>query len=218
MHRPGNVSCTYGEEKYCYEVPPKYDGVCIAFRQNKLAELLIATEGIFCDKSHIQSIDYGDAKLKSLLNEWLKEAAAKSYELSKDPDQSQSIIPPLQITRTTVMDFKKSLVVPTLEFMKRVEAYSPFYKHEFWHEENEVRASLLISKGSLKKYNNISQYADGSKYCDIQITPDCIDHIILGPEFTEDSLAKIELCDDYKLRFSNFRLIKSIGTGVIRNC
>lgn len=217
MHRPGNQRCTYGEEKYCYEVSPKYNGVCIAFRLDKLTELLATTEGAYCDKAYIQAIDYGDAKLKCLLNEWLKEAAFKSYELSKDPDQSQSIIPSLQITRTTAIDFKKSLVIPAMEFMRKVEAYSPFYKHEFWHEEMEVRASLLIANGHLARYKNILQLDDESKYCDIQITPDCIDHIILGPEFGDDSFREIKQHKNFQLDFSDFELKKSAGTGVIRN-
>lgn len=217
MHRPGNQKCTHGEEKYCYETPAKYNGVCIAFRQDKLKELLEAEEGVSCDKTHIQAIDYDENKLKALINKWLKEAAYKSYELSKDPDQSQSIIPSLQITRKTVLDFKKSLVVPSLEFLQNVEAYSPFYKHEFWREENEVRASLLVTNGHLEKYK-IQQSADRAKFRDISIVPDCIDHIILGPEFDDVSFSKIKQHTDYKLDLLSFKLKKSIGTGVIRNC
>ena len=77
----------------------KYDGVCIAFRQERLEEVLHGTEGIKCDKTNIMPILYGDAKIKSVLNEWMKEALHKSIELSKDPDQSQDIIPPIPITR-----------------------------------------------------------------------------------------------------------------------
>lgn len=216
MHRPGNQKCPHGEDKYCYEAVSKYDGVCIAFRQDKLEKLLQSVEGIKFDKAHVRSIAYGDAKIKCLLNEWLKEAAYKSIVLGKEEDQSQNIVPPIPVIGDTYMYLKKSLVVPTLEFMQNVEAYSPFFKHEFWHEEAEVRASLLVSNTSLKKYS-ISEYSDGTKYYDLEISPDCIDHIILGPEFDEHSFEDIDHHTEYKFKFRNFELRQSLGTGVIRN-
>ena len=216
MHRPGNQRCPHGEDKYCYEASAKYDGVCIAFRRDRLTEFLHSVEGANCDTTHIQSILYGDAKIKILLNEWLKEAARKSIELSKDDDQSQDIIPTMHVIGSITMDFKKSLVIPVLEFMKKVEAYSPFFKHQFWHEEAEVRAALLISNASLAKFD-ISEYDDGTKYYDIEIPADCIDHIILGPEFDEQSFKEIDRHPEYKFRFRDYELRKSLGTGVIRN-
>lgn len=177
MHRPGNQKCFYGEDKYCYEAVSKYDGVCIAFKRDKLEEFLHTEEGEKYDKSYIQSIAYGDAKIKILLNEWLKEAAYKSIMLGKDEDQSQDIIPPIHVIGDTYMYLKKSLVIPTLEFMQNVEEYSPFFKHAFWHEEDEVRASLLISNANLSKYD-VSEYADGIKYYDLEIPTDCIDGTI----------------------------------------
>lgn len=216
MHRPGNLKCPHGEEKYCYEAASKYDGVCIAFNRDKLEEFLHSEEGKKYDKSHVQSIAYGNIKIKNILNEWLKEAAHKSIVLGKDEDQSQDIIPPIPVIGDTHMCLKKSLVIPMLEFMQTVEAYSPFFKHAFWHEEAEVRASLLISNASLSKYD-ILEYADGVKYYDLEIPADCIDHIILGPEFDLQSFAEIDTHPEYKLRFRNFELKKSLGTGVIRN-
>ena len=216
MHRPGNQKCSYGEDRYCYEAASKYDGVCIAFKRDKLEVFLHTEEGKKYDKSHIQSIAYGDAKIKILLNEWLKEAAQKSIALGKDDDQSQDIIPPIPVIGDTYMCLKKSLVIPALEFMQKVEAYSPFFKHAFWHEEAEVRASLLISNASLSKYD-ISEYADGVKYYDLEIPADCIDHIILGPEFDSHSFAEIDTHTEYKLHFRDFQLQTSLGTGVIRN-
>lgn len=217
MHRPGNQKCPYGDEKYCFESSTKYNGVCIAFRQDKLQQLLQTSEGIFCDKTHIQAIDYGDQRIRILLNNWLKEAVSEMWALSKDPDQSQNIIPTIPVTSKTGLDLKKSLVIPMLHFMQKVEAYSPFYKHEFWNEEKEIRASLLITNGRLANYKDISQYDDGSKYCDISITPDCIDHFILGPEFDDQNLSEIKQHTEYKLNICDFELKNSLGTGVIRN-
>lgn len=216
MHRPGNQKCPHGEEKYCYEAATKYNGVCIAFRQDRLSEYLSSVEGVNCDRTHVQPIIYGDTKIKIILNEWLKEAARKSIELSKDDDQSQDIIPTMPVIGNIIMDLKKSLVIPVMEFMKKVEAYSPFFKHEFWHEEAEVRAALLISNASLPNFC-ISEYDDGTKYYDMEIPADCIDHIILGPEFDEISFAEIDSHPEYKFRFRDYELRKSLGTGVIRN-
>ncbi|MBR2403435.1 MAG: DUF2971 domain-containing protein [Lachnospiraceae bacterium] len=216
MHRPGNLKCPHGENKYCYEATSKYDGVCIAFKKDILEEFLHSQEGEKYDKSHMQSISYGDEKIKIFLNEWLKEAAYKSIMLGKDEDQSQDIIPPIPVIGDTYMCLKKSLVIPTLEFMQNVEAYSPFFKHAFWHEEAEVRASLLISNASLPKYD-VLEYVDGTKYYDLEIPADCIDHIILGPEFDSQSFAEIDTHTEYKLHFRNFELRTSLGTGVIRN-
>ena len=216
MHRPGTLKCPHGENKYCYEAATKYDGVCIAFKKDKLEEFLHSQEGEKYDKSHIQSISYGDEKIKILLNEWLKEAAYKSITLGKDEDQSQDIIPPIQVIGDTYMCLKKSLVIPALEFMQNVEAYSPFFKHAFWHEEEEVRASLLISNASLPKYD-VLEYVDGTIYYDLEIPADCIDHIILGPEFDSHSFTEIDTHIEYKLHFRDFELRTSLGTGVIRN-
>lgn len=216
MHRPGNQKCSYGEDKYCYEATSKYNGVCIAFKQNSLKTFLHTEEGKKYDKSYLQSIVYGNTKIKILLNEWLKEAAFKSIMLGKDEDQSQDIIPPLHVIGDKYIYFKKSLVIPTLEFMQNVEAYSPFFKHEFWHEEEEVRASLLISDTNSSKYD-VLEYADGTKYYDLEIPADCINHIILGPEFDSRSFEIIDAHPEYKFHLRDFALRTSLGTGVIRN-
>lgn len=213
MHRPGNQKCPYGDEKYCFESSTKYNGVCIAFRQDKLQQLLQKSEGVFCDKTHIQAIDYGDQRIRIWLNNWLKEAVSEMWALSKDPDQSQNIIPTIPVTSKTGLDLRKSLVIPMLHFMQKVEAYSPFYKHEFWNEEKEVRASLLITNGRLPNYKDISQCDDGSKYCDISITPDCIDHFILGPEFDDQNLSEIKQHTEYKLNICDFELKKFSWNG-----
>ena len=194
----------------------KYNGVCIAFRQDRLSEYLRSVEGLNCDRTHVQPIVYGDSKIKILLNEWLKEAARKSIELSKEDDQSQDIIPTMPVIGTLTMDLKKCLVIPVMDFMKKVEAYSPFFKHEFWHEEAEIRAALLISNASLSRFD-ISEYDGGVKYYDVEISADCIDHIILGPEFDESSFAEIDSHPEYKFKFRDYELRKSLGTGVIRN-
>ena len=216
MHRPGTQKCPHGEEKYCYDVVPKYNGVCIAFRQDRLEDFLHSVEGIDCNKTYVQSIIYGDARIKILLNKWLKEATHKSIELSEDDNQSQDIIPSIPVFGSISMNLKKSLVIPVLEFMKKVEIYSPFFKNAFWHEEAEVRAVLKVSNASLTKFD-ISEYDDGTKYCDIEIPADCIDHIILGPEFDARLFDEIDCHTEYKFKIRDFDLRESLGTGVIRS-
>ena len=216
MHRPGNEKCPYGKERYCYTAATKYDGVCIAFHQDRLAEFLHSVEGTNCDRAYVKPILYGDEKMKALLNKWLKEAIQKSNELNKDVDQSQDIIPTIPIIGKNALDFKKPLVIPVVEFIQKVDECSPFFKHEFWKEEAEVRAALLISNASLPKFN-ISEFDDGTMYYDMEIPANCIDHIILGPEFDEVSFEEIDCHPEYKFRFRDYELRKSMGTGVIRN-
>ena len=73
-----------------------------------------------------------------------------------------------------------------------------------------------MTNRNLSKYN-ISEYDDGIRYVDLEITPDCIDHIITGPEFDDQSLWAISQHTEYKLRFADFEIRESLGTGVIRN-
>lgn len=216
MHRPGNQKCSYGEEKYCYDSSAKYDGVCLAFRKDMLSKILSKEVGVSCDNSSLRPIEYGTAKSKSYINDWLKDAVSYSMQLSKDEDQSQNIIAPIAITRSKEISLKKSLVYPVIDFLKKVDAYSPFLKHEFWKEEAEVRALLQVNNGNLSKYN-ISEYDDGIRYYDMEITEDCIDHIILGPEFDSNSFEEIEQHTDYKFKFKDFKLKESLGKGIIRN-
>ena len=56
MHRPGNTKCLYGSDKYCYDIPPKYNGVCIAFKQNKLQKMLDNEIGKNYDNAFLQDL------------------------------------------------------------------------------------------------------------------------------------------------------------------
>ena len=78
---------------------------------------------------------------------WFKEACEQVYELKRDPDQSQDIIPSIVVSRITIRQFelKKCLVKPMSELIGKIDAFPPFFKHEFWKEE-EVRASLCFPK------------------------------------------------------------------------
>jgi hypothetical protein len=52
---------------------------------------------------------------------------------------------------------------------------------------------------------------------DVPIDEECIDHIVLGPEFDDLSFNVINQISDCKLNFFNIKHKQSMGTGVIRN-
>ena len=78
-------------------------------------------------------------------------------ELSKEHDQSQDLVAPIVIPRIFTdepwmeIKLRKSLVLPTIDLISKVDAFSPFFKHEFWSDENEIRASLCFHKGKIPK-------------------------------------------------------------------
>lgn len=215
MNRPSNIPCEYGFTKYCYDSQLKYNGVCIAFITEKLKKTIQNLEGDICQRGYVLPILYGTTYIEGVINDWIGEACRMVMELSKDEDQSQNLIPEMRIPflRST-MTLKKSIVYPMIEFIGKIEAFSPFFKHEFWHEEDEIRMSLCVDK---MKNNSQIQSLNGAMYYDVPITSECIDHVILGPEFAEEEIQKIKDHTEYVLNFMDFKLIESQGTGVIRS-
>lgn len=219
INRPSNMKCKHGENKYCYDSAIRYNGVCIAFNTQRLEEALKKCVGDICKQIYLQPIIYGRDKAKEMLNNWFGEACEKVRILSKEQDQSQDIIKPLVITGLTgkplkEIKLKKCLVYPMRELNGKVDAFSPFFKHEFWRDENEVRASMCFHK------ENVSSkiMSDGEyMYYDVPITADCIDHIILGPEFSGEDISEIRSHNEYKLNFEKIAKKASIGTGIIRS-
>ncbi len=219
INRPSNIKCKYGENRCCYDSDIRYNGVCIAFNTQKLEEALKKCVGDICEQVYLQPIIYGRDKAKEKLNCWFGEACEQVRILSKEQDQSQEIVKPLVITGLTgkplkEIRLKKCLVYPMRELNGKIDAFSPFFKHEFWYDENEVRASICFHK------NNISSkiMSDGEyMYYDVPIPADCIDHIILGPEFSDEDIAEIRSHNEYKLDFEKIAKNASIGTGIIRS-
>jgi hypothetical protein len=58
--------------------------VCIAFKIDKLKDLLTSYEKTLYDKVNIQSILYGDNHVLALINNLFKDTIAYSCDLSKD--------------------------------------------------------------------------------------------------------------------------------------
>lgn len=219
MNRPSNIKCKYGEKRYCYDSDIRYNGVCIAFDSEKLNKLMQKSAGEVCETAYLDSIVYGIDKAKEQLNSWFGEACEQVHVLGQDPDQSQDIIKQMVVTGFTgrplmSMDLKKCLVIPMVELIGKIDAFSPFFKHEFWRDEEEIRASLCFHKN---RVSDKIRTTDGCMYFDMPITPDCIDHIILGPEFNADDEKEIVSHAEYKLKFDVFKKKSSIGTGVIRS-
>lgn len=164
--------------------------------------------------SILHPVLYGKDKISKAVNILVGDLCKMIKKLNDEPDQFQSLIDPIYLGNLK-LDLKKSFVVSSLYFIKKIEEYSAFFKHEFWEEEKEVRAAFQInfsniSGDDIKKLNN-------SYYYDLPITIDCIDHIILGPEFDKDEFEYINKHSDYLLDFNKITHRKSIGTGVIRN-
>lgn len=218
MNRPSNIKCMHGEKRYCYDSNVRYNGVCIAFDSKKLNEHMQRHAGKVYERAYLCPIIYGIDKAKEQLNCWFEEACEQVHVLRQEPDQSQDIIKQMVITGVSgrpliSMDLKKCLVIPMVELIGKIDAFSPFFKHEFWSDEAEVRASLCFHKNKASaQVNN----ADDYMYFDMPITMECIDHIILGPEFSEEDKKEIMSHAEYKLNFETLLKRTSVGTGVIR--
>lgn len=220
MNRPSNIPCKYKESRFCYDSDKKYNGVCIGFNKRKLEDYIKNFEKKVCERTYLNAIQYGTDTAKLQLNRWFSEACMQVERLSKDSDQSQKIIEPIVIPKIfsnepwMEIKLKKSLVLPTIELISKIDAFSPFFKHEFWSDENEIRASLCFHKKEVSK--QIKKTVDGM-YFDMPISMDCIEYVILGPEFGTSELDEIISHTEYRIEFNTLDTRRSIGTGIIRS-
>lgn len=217
IHRPSNIECAYEKNKFCFPSNLKYNGVCIAFKKDKIKSLINSYVRKACDKAFLEPVNYGKGIINSRINDYLKKAALDSFKMQRTAEGQKSSLPPIYMdifSKPYEFKLRDSLIIPALKFIFTIEERSPFYKHEFWKEEEEVRAALLIHNGNMKTYR-IPQDSSGTKYFDVPISSDCIDYIILGPEFGDEEKKEILNANNYKLDFSNIKQTTSIGTGVI---
>lgn len=219
MNHPSNIKCAYGDNRYCYDSDIRYNGVCIGFSKSKLEKQMRSFEGKVCERSYLFPVIYGKDKAKEKLNSWFSEACAQVELLSKDSDQKQDLIDTIIVPGFTGrpllgLDLKKSLVYPMSELIAKIDAFSPYFKHEFWNEEEEICASLCFHKN---KVSDLIEQCDGDLYFDMPITEDCIEYIILGPEFSNLESEEILSHSNYKLDFNTFEKRNSIGAGIIRS-
>jgi len=194
----------------------RYNGVCIEFDEDKLRLAMEASNTIF-DKSMIHDIVYGYELVTPIINELLTEYSEHVELLAKDDNQEQDIIPPiivpLLVRRAIEFKLKKCIVIPTLEILDVFDTWAPFFKHEFWSEEDEKRAVLSTSLCNKEK---ISKYEDGSCYYDLNISSECIKCIILGPEMSDKDREELRNISG-KIQFESLDCIDSIGKGIITN-
>ena len=113
------------------------------------------------------------------------------------------------------VDLKKCFVFPVLNLLKKIDSTAPYFKHEFWHEEKEIRALLSTNKDS-DFGKTINKCQDGSAYFDLTIDKECISKVILGPEFGDDEMKEIESIE-CKIPFKELSTEPSLGTDVITN-
>lgn len=190
----------------------RYNGVCIKFNEERIYNAMQKE----CDEEDIflvSNIKYNKEARREYLNVCLDKFDREVEELSKDPNQSQDIIPERTIMfpsgrRKIAYKLKKCIVYPMMRFLQNLQLTSSLFKHEFWKEEMEIRA--LFSK----RVDKLNVLSDGAHYYDVHITNDCIDKIILGPEFTDSDLADLKRQNNI-IDVDLLRLDKSVGTGVI---
>lgn len=196
----------------------RYNGVCIEFDEEKLMKAMERADSVF-DKKMIHNIVYGYDLVEPIINELLKGYSKRVEELSQDENQEQDIIPPIivpiLVRRAIELRLKKCIVIPTLEILDQFDIWAPFFKHDFWIEEDEKRA-VLSAKSKHQDIEKIGKYEDGSRYYDLSITSDCIKKIILGPEFSKRD-ANILKGISGKITFEMLDCEDSTGVGVITN-
>ena len=163
-----------------------------------------------------KEIIYGFDSINNDLEQLLEAYSSEVKRLSRDENQTQNIISPIQVPHSKiVLVLKKCIVLPTLALIDQFDSVAPFYKHSFWSEESETRA-LLSTKIRSKTAKALSRGNDGGAYFDLPITAKCIEKVILGPEFSESDITILNTIDG-QIGFDELKTEKSSGTGVITN-
>lgn len=197
------------------ESTPKYNGIIIGFNAEKIREFIRQYDDApgFAG-AYVQPIIYEKDQQLKLLGACFSELRA-IYEAEKNnPDQSQNLIPPIQIGNN-VISLKKCLVEPMTFLINKIETLAPAMKHEFWQEEKEVRG-ILCRYSFWGNKDGIEKGEGDNRYIDLPIKEDMIETIVLGPEFGDAEKQELESMTNAKIRFENIKHEVSKGTGVIR--
>ena len=80
-----------------------------------------------------------------------------------------------------------------------------------------MRFHHILKMSHKNKVSDLIEQCDGDLYFDMPITEDCIEYIILGPEFSNLESEEILSHSNYKLDFNTFEKRNSIGAGIIRS-
>lgn len=178
----------------------RYNGVCIAINSLKLNEYMRKTNkfNFLCKVFYLnKEYDYViDFLLKNLVYD---------YNTNKNGEGLNF--------KSCGFDIKLEPQVYNAmkKFIDGVSKIAPYIKHNFWNEEDEIRATLYTQKNN---NNNISETEN--EYIDIDINESIIEYIIKGPEFTQVDMNGLNELN-CKLNLDKIKFENSNGTGVIRS-
>ncbi len=198
----------------------KYNGVCLEIDIDEL-NMIIENQNSF-DFKMTMPVRYGDKEADKAIEELICSYRKEIEELSKDADQTQDLIEPIRIPmfyKYLEIKLKKCIVYPILYFLDRFGKLSPFYKHSFWREEEEVRSVLSFKKVDIEKNEKIQKESKNDQeyyYFDLPINKKCISKVILGPEFSEEDKNNLN-GDEFIIKLKELNIDLSEGTGVITN-
>ena len=196
-----------------------YNGVCLEIDTMALENTM--NQFVTFDYKAIKPILYGDEIADKLILSLLDKFYYKVEELKNDKDQHQKLVPMIRVNRGNTNEYiepKKCLVEPLFQLLDDFAIISPFCKHNFWREEQEVRALLAVKKVSNNKqimYKDLGN-KHGYHYFDLPITKNCISKVILGPEFPKKVHNQL-ISANFKIRFNELVTVPSEGTGIITN-
>lgn len=194
---------------------PKYNGVIIGFNAEKIRALIRQYDDKpgFA-KAYVMPIIYEKTEQQILLGVSFWDFDNLHEEIRKDSDQTQTLIPPI-VRDNVSISAEKCLTEPMIYLIDRIETLAPAMKHEFWQEEQEVRA-VLCRYSFWGNKDKIENGEGDNKYIDLPITEDLIETIVLGPEFGEAEENELNAMTNTKIQFTNLNHEKSKGTGIIR--
>ena len=195
----------------------RYNGVCIEFAPDALKMKMNRSSNTFDFKS-IKPIVYGYERvrtpLENVLYDFCVRVSGKSERSAHSQDSSKSARISV-LTESMTADQKEIIARAVQELKNQFDKIAPFYKHEFWYEEEEVRALLSVKRESIND-TVVRQDDTGALYYNLPIDYSCIKKMILGPEFSSEDYSQLSSIDG-KIRITDIRTEQSIGTGVITN-
>ena len=195
----------------------RYNGVCIEFDPDALRERMRLSGDAFDYKS-IKKIVYGFEHVKTPLENLLYDFCAGVSKRTEKPPMSQGRLQSVQasaLPEAMTADLREGAARAVRELKSQFDKIAPFYKHEFWYEEEEVRALLSVIRESMDT-EVVRQDNSGALYYDLPIDSSCIRKMILGPEFSSEDYSRLFSIDG-SIRIAEIRTQPSKGTGVITN-
>lgn len=227
INRPTQNKCELGKEKYCQEALATYNGVCIGFKRDEIRKILMVRDSSTdYEKAYIMPIYYSEEQQLAALDYYANEAWSIYEKVKQEPDQSQDIVPPF--ISGFQLDFgeykgkphyqkislKRCFVAAMFSFIENIETTAPIFKHQFWEEEQEFRAVLCRKHSGKNASNGVGGTAD-NQYIDVPITGNIIEHLILGPTFSDIEAEQLNALESPVIKFNELKSCLSNGSGII---